>query len=212
MEEPLAMEAIRQTAQNIAPAKVLSTLAADKSTARYGSAVGLSGQLTLEDKSPVASLLVRIEGKSTADLNWRKLGSVNTGIDGKFATSILLAKPMTIRVATDSSWENSESISNEVPIQIERTVSLNAPGSEKAKTAFTITGAIRPRATGANVVLMKFSAGTWKSVANATTDETGSYSFNVPGEARSIVRYQVMVQADPIWRQVLSPEFSIIIR
>jgi hypothetical protein len=212
MEEPLAMEAIRQTAQNIAPAKVLSTLAADKSTARYGSAVGLSGQLTLEDKSPVASLLVRIEGKSTADLNWRKLGSVNTGIDGKFATSILLAKPMTIRVATDSSWENSESISNEVPIQIERTVSLSAPGSEKAKTAFTITGAIRPRATGANVVLMKFSAGTWKSVATATTDETGSYSFNVPGEARSIVRYQVMVQADPIWRQVLSPEFSIIIR
>ena len=212
MEEPLAMEAIRQAAQNIAPAKVISSLTADKLIARYGSAVNLSGQLTLEDKSPVAALLVRIEGKSAADLNWRKLGSVNTGIDGKFATSILLAKPMSIRVATDASWENSESISNEVPIQIERTVSLSAPGSEKAKVPFTITGAIRPRATGATVVLMKFSAGTWKNVATATTDETGSYSFNVPGEARSIVRYQVMVQADPIWRQVLSPEFSIIIR
>jgi spore germination protein YaaH len=212
MEEPLAMESIRQTALNIAPAKVISTLAVDKLEARYGSAINLSGQLTLEDKSPVASLLVRIEGKSAGDLNWRKLGSVSTGIDGKFATSILLAKPMSIRIATDASWESADSLSNEIDIQIDRTISISAPGSEKAKVGFAITGAIRPRAIGATVVLMKFTAGAWKSVATATTDETGNYNFTVSGEARSIVRYQVMVQADPIWRQVMTPEFSIIIR
>jgi len=59
---------------------------------------------------------------------------------------------------------------------------------------------------------MKFTAGAWKSVATATTDESGNYNFTVSGEARSIVRYQVMVQADPVWRQVVTPEFSIIIR
>jgi len=212
MEEPLAMEAIRQTALNIAPAKVISNLTADKLTARYGSAVNLSGQLTLEDKSPVASLVVRIEGKSAGDLNWRKLGSVITGIDGIFTTSILLAKPMNIRIATDASWESADSLSNELAIQIDRTISLNAPGSEKAKVAFVITGAIRPRATGATVVLMKFTSGAWKNVASATTDESGNYSFNLSGEARSIIRYQVVVQADPIWGQVTTPEFSIIIR
>jgi spore germination protein YaaH len=212
MEEPLAMEAIRQTALNIAPAKVISTLAVDNLIARYGSAIILNGQLTLEDKSPVASLLARIEGKSAGDLNWRKLGSVSTGVDGKFETSILLAKPMNIRIATDASWENAESLSNEIAIQIDRTISMSAPGSEKAKVAFAITGAIRPRATGATVVLMKFTAGAWKNLATTRTDESGNYSFTVPGEARSIVRYQVMVQADPIWRQVVTPEFSIIIR
>jgi hypothetical protein len=59
---------------------------------------------------------------------------------------------------------------------------------------------------------MKFTSGAWKNVASDTTDESGNYSFNLSGEARSIIRYQVVVQADPIWGQVTTPEFSIIIR
>ena len=59
---------------------------------------------------------------------------------------------------------------------------------------------------------MKYTAGTWKNVATATTDETGNFLFPNAGEARSIVRYQVIVEADSLWRQVAAPEFSIIIR
>jgi hypothetical protein len=55
-------------------------------------------------------------------------------------------------------------------------------------------------------------AGSWKSVATATTDEQGGFTFSLQGEKRSIVRYQVVVQSDAIWRQVAAPEFSIIIR
>ena len=212
MEEPLAMEAIRQTALNIAPAKVISTLSSDKTSALYGSAVNLSGQISLEDKSPVASLPIRIEGKSATDTTWRNLGSVNTSVDGKFATAILLAKPMNIRIATDGTWERAESLSNEVAVQIDRTISLSAPGTEKAKTVFLISGTVRPRSAGAVVSLMKYTAGTWKNVATATTDEKGNFIFPNAGEARSIVRYQVIVQADSVWRQVAAPEFSIIIR
>jgi hypothetical protein len=212
MEEPLAMEAIRQTALNIAPAKVISTLSSDKTSALYGSAVNLSGQISLEDKSPVALLPIRIEGKSATDTTWRNLGSANTSVDGKFATAILLAKPMNIRIATDGTWERAESLSNEVAVQIDRTISLSAPGTEKAKTAFLISGTVRPRSAGAVVSLMKYTAGTWKNVATATTDEKGNFIFPNAGEARSIVRYQVIVQADSVWRQVAAPEFSIIIR
>lgn len=212
MEEPLAMEAIRQTALKIAPAKVLSKLVVENLTARYGSAVNLSGELTYEDKSPAAALIAHIEGKSVGDLNWRKLGSVSTGVDGKFETSILLAKPMSVRIATDSNWESANSLSNDVAIQIDRTISLSAPGSEKVNVAFAINGTIRPRATGSTINLLKFTAGAWKNVATTTTNESGDYSFSVAGETRSIIRYQVMIQADPTWRQVVSPEFSIIIR
>jgi spore germination protein YaaH len=212
MEEPLAMEAIRQTALNIAPAKVLSTLTSDKTISLYGSAINLSGLVSLEDKSPVAALPIRIEGKSATDATWRNLGSVNTGIDGKFAASILLAKPINIRIATDGTWERAESFSNEVAIQIDRTISLSAPGTEKAKVPFQISGTVRPRSAGAVVSLMRYTAGTWKNVATATTDEKGNFLFPNAVEARSIVRYQVIVQADSIWRQVAAPEFSIIIR
>jgi hypothetical protein len=138
--------------------------------------------------------------------------AVNTGIDGKFAASILLAKPINIRIATDGTWERAESFSNEVAIQIDRTISLSAPGTEKAKVPFQISGTVRPRSAGAVVSLMRYTAGTWKNVATATTDEKGNFLFPNAGEARSIVRYQVIVQADSIWRQVAAPEFSIIIR
>jgi len=212
MEEPLAMESIRQTALNIAPAKVISTLATDKASALFASAINLSGQLALEDKSPVAAIQVRIEGKNAADSTWRLLGTINTGVDGKFVTPILLGKPTRVRIATEGTWERAESVSNELAIQIDRTISLSAPGTFKSGATFAITGVVRPRTAGAVVSLLKFSAGSWKSVATATTDEQGGFSLNVAGEGRSVARYQVVVQGDLVWRQVAAPEFSIIIR
>ena len=82
----------------------------------------------------------------------------------------------------------------------------------KSGTPFAISGVVRPRSAGATVSLMKYSAGAWKSVASAITDAQGGFTFAISGEKRSIVRYQVLVQGDSIWRQVAAPEFSIIIR
>ena len=212
MEEPLAMEAIRQTALNIAPAKVLSVLNIDKTNSLYGGAVNLSSQLTLEDLSPVANVPIRIEGKSAADTNWRLLGGAVTGVDGKFSTPILLGKPTTIRIATDGTWERAESLSNEISVLIDRTISITAPGTVKSQTPFAIEGVVRPRTAGALVSLMKFNAGAWKSVVTVTTNDQGVFNFAVEGQGRQVARYQILVGADQIWRQVAAPEFSIIIR
>jgi hypothetical protein len=212
MEEPLAMESIRQTAINIAPAKVLSALTSDKTASLYGRAINLSGQITLEDTTPVAAIPVRIEGKSATDPTWRLLGTITTGADGRFVIPILLGKPTSIRLATDGTWDRAESLSNELAIQIDRTISLSAPATMKRGIPFAISGVVRPRSAGATVSLMKYTAGAWKSVATATTDEQGGFTFSIQGEKRSIVRYQVLVQSDTNWRQVAAPEFSIIIR
>ena len=212
MEEPLAMEAIRQTALSIAPAKVLSALSSDKTNALYGSAVNLSSQLTLEDLSPVANVPLRIEGKSATDSTWRVLGGATTGVDGKFATPILLGKSTVIRIATDGTWERAESLSNEISVLIDRTISIAAPGTVKSLAPFAIEGVVRPRTVGALVSLMKFNAGSWKSVATATTSEQGVFNFAIEGQGRQVARYQILVGADQIWRQVAAPEFSIIIR
>ena len=212
MEEPLAMESIRQTAITIAPAKVLSALTSDKAASLYARAINLSGQITLEDTTPVAAIPVRIEGKSATDPTWRLLGTITTGADGRFVIPILLGKPTSIRLATDGTWDRAESLSNELAIQIDRTISLSAPATMKRGTPFAISGVVRPRSAGATVSLMKYTAGAWKSVATATTDEQGGFTFSIQGEKRSIVRYQVLVQSDTTWRQVAAPEFSIIIR
>ena len=212
MEEPLAMEAIRQTALGIAPVKVISALTVDKSAALFGSAISITSQLTLEDKSPAANLPLRIEGKSASDATWRILGTAVTGVDGRFTTPILLGKSTAIRIATDGTWERAQSVSNEIPVLIDRTISISAPGSVKANVQFVIDGVIRPRSAGARVTLMKFGAGSWKSVATATTNEQGVFAFAIDKQGRQVARYQVIVEGDQLWRQVVAPEFSIIIR
>jgi spore germination protein YaaH/5-hydroxyisourate hydrolase-like protein (transthyretin family) len=212
MEEPLAMEAIRQTALGISPVKVISTLAVDKASALYGNSISITSQLNLEDKSPAANLPLRIEGKSATDATWRVLGSATTGVDGRFTTPILLGKSTVLRIVTDGSWERAESLSNEISILIDRTISISAPGTVKANSSFVIDGVVRPRISGAQLSLMKFSAGTWKKVGTAITNEQGAFAFAVDKEPRQVARYQIIVEADQIWRQVAAPEFSIIIR
>lgn len=212
MEEPLAMEAIRQTALGISPVKVISTLTVDKTAALYGNSVSISAQLNLEDKSPAANLPLRIEGKSANDATWRVLGTAVTGVDGRFTTPILLGKATSIRIATDGTWERAESLSNEISILIDRTISISAPGTVKANSSFAIDGVVRPRSAGAQVSLMKFSAGAWKKVAIATTNEQGVFAFALEKEPRQVARYQIIVEGDELWRQVAAPEFSIIIR
>ena len=212
MEEPLAMEAIRQTALGIAPVKVVSALTVDKTTALYGNSVLISAQLNLEDKSPAANLPLRIEGKSANDATWRVLGTAVTGVDGRFTTPILLGKATVIRIATDGTWERAESLSNEISVLVDRTISISAPGTVKANSSFAIDGVVRPRSAGAQVSLMKLSAGAWKKVAIATTNEQGIFAFALEKEPRQVARYQIIVEGDQLWRQVAAPEFSIIIR
>ncbi|MCX6441730.1 MAG: glycosyl hydrolase family 18 protein [Actinobacteria bacterium] len=212
MEEPLAMEAIRQTALGIAPVKVISALTVDRTVALYGNSISISAQLNSEDKSPAANLPLRIEGKSASDATWRILGTAVTGVDGRFTTPILLGKSTAIRIATDGTWERAESLSNEISILVDRTISISAPGTVKANSSFAIDGVVRPRSVGAQVSLMKFSAGAWKKVAIATTNEQGVFAFALEKEPRQVARYQIIVEGDQLWRQVAAPEFSIIIR
>jgi hypothetical protein len=215
MEDPVAMDLIREVGQKMAQAKVLSALKTDRTATLYGRPITLSGefkQITLEETSAVVSAPVEIQGKSVGEDDWRLLGTVDSGLDGKFTAPILLGKPTIIKLVTKETWDRTGSSSNEIAIQIDRTISLSAPGTMKRGAPFAISGVVRPRSAGATVSLMKYTAGAWKSVATATTDEQGGFTFAISGEKRSIVRYQVLVQGDEIWRQVAAPEFSIIIR
>ena len=84
MEEPLAMESIRNVARNIAPDKVSVTASIDKSEMNYGTAFTVSAQFTIKDKSPIVNLAVSINERS-CDLsqNPRTLATAITNFEGK---------------------------------------------------------------------------------------------------------------------------------
>ena len=213
MEEPLAMESIRQVAKEIAPDQVAVTAAIDNSTIDYGNPITVTATFTIKDKSPVAGVPVRIEGKSAGDTNWRTLATVTTGIDGKIEKAVLVGKSTAVRVYSDSTWERTEGASSEFPIVVNRLLVISAPGTAKSSVATVITGNIRPRIAGASVQLEKLVGKEWKPLDVAVlTDAQGNFSLNLSGQTRGVSSFRISVAADSLWSAVLSPIFNIIVR
>ena len=213
MEEPLAMEAIRTVAKEIAPDQVTAVATVNKSEVQYGRAIDISAQFSIKDKSPIANLPVRIEGKSLGDVNWRTLSNAVTDAEGKIQKSLLLGKSTSIRVFSESSWERTEGVSAEFPIAVNRELFVDSPTSAKAGNSFEITGTVKPRTTSATVRVEKLTGKKREPIgADVTTDAQGNFALKVNGQSRGIFAFRVTVVEDENWKVVTSPTFNIIIR
>jgi 5-hydroxyisourate hydrolase-like protein (transthyretin family) len=207
------MESIRQVAKAIAPDQVSVTAAIDKSLVEYGNPITVSATFTIKDKSPVAGVTVRIEGRSAGDSNWRTLATVVTGIDGKIEKAVLVGKSTAVRIYSDSTWERSEGVSSELPVTVNRLLVVSAPGTMKASASAIITGNIRPRSAGVPVQLEKLVGKEWKLVDQAVaTDAQGNFSITLASQQRGVATFRVTVPFDVLWNAVASPAFNIIIR
>ena len=213
MEEPLAMEAIRTVAKSVAPDQVTLTAAIDKNVVDYGNPITVNALLTIKDKSAVAGVPVRIEGKSQGDSTWRLLATATSGIDGKIEKAVIVGKSTAIRVASDATWERTEGLSPEFPVSVNRLLVVSAPATVKSATAITISGNIRPRLAGSSVALERLVGKEWKAAGTAVlTDAQGNFTITLSGYPRGVVPLRVTVAADSLWNVVSSPTFNIIIR
>ena len=119
---------------------------------------------------------------------------------------------MMLRLATDGTWDRAESRSNEIAVVIDRRISLSAPATGRSYVPIEISGVISPRSADSKIILMRYSRGTWKQLQTTLRSENGEFSFLVENLGRSIAKFQVIVEEDQVWQQVVAPEFSIIIR
>jgi hypothetical protein len=180
MEEPLAMEAIRTVAKSVAPDQVTLTAAIDKNVVDYGNPITVNALLTIKDKSAVAGVPVRIEGKSQGDSTWRLLATATSGIDGKIEKAVIVGKSTAIRVASDATWERTEGLSPEFPVSVNRLLVVSAPATVKSATAITISGNIRPRLAGSSVALERLVGKEWKAAGTAVlTDAQGNFTISL---------------------------------
>lgn len=208
-EEPLAMVAIREVATGIAPAQLESTLSASKTEVSYGNPVTLSGQITLKDKTPVASLAFTVEG-TYPDGTVRTLTTGVTAADGTYALPMLIGKSVSLQVLTEPSWERAASATQPIAITVMRNLIIDSPTSVKAGSSLTISGVILPRLADASVTLTLASG---KVIgAPVLTDLQGSFTLTIPAQARGISTYQIAVAADTQWPLLKSETFSIIVR
>lgn len=213
MEEPLALEGIRNVAKAIAPDQITASITVDKSAIEYGDPISVSGTFTIKDKSPLVNVLVRIEGKSAGDTTWRLLTTATTDASGKFTKPLLIGKATTIRAYSEGTWERSEGISNEAPISMSRLIFVTAPVSVKKSDSFTVTGSIRPRSAGTFIQIEKLVSGKWQPFGSTlTTDAQGSFVLPVVAQPKGVLTLRVSVAAEAQWPIAISSPFSILIR
>jgi hypothetical protein len=213
MEEPLAMEAVRQVAKDIAPDQVNVVASLDKPTVDYGNPITVSATLTIKDNSPLANVPIRIEGKSSGDADWRLLATSATDMEGHIERPLIVGRSTSIRIYSDSTWDRTEGISPEIPLKINRTLSLTAPGTARSHEAISISGYIRPRNAGTYIQVERFENGVWKElVLPVVTDAQGAFTINLPGQTRGVMALHVRIASDAGWAEVISPTFNIIIR
>ena len=213
MEEPLALEGIRTVAKSIAPDQVIANLAVDTATIEYGDPITLSGTFTIKDKSPLAGVVVRIEGKSPGDATWRTLTTATTDINGKITKPMLIGKATSIRATTEGTWERNDGLSNEVAISVSRLLNINAPATVKRGETVTVTGSLRPRTSGTFMTLESLVAGKWVSVGTAVpTDALGAFTFNLPAQSKGSLTLRISAAAENLYPLATSPQFSILIR
>jgi spore germination protein YaaH len=213
MEEPLAMESIRTVAKAIAPDQVSVVASVDQSEVNFGTPISISAQLSIKDKSPVANLAVRVEGKSAGESTWRTLSTAVTNAEGRVEKRVLLGKSTTIRIVSDASWERSEGSSVEMPVTIKRLINITAPTSIKSATQFQISGAVIPRTVGASVTIEKLVGNEWKAIAEpVSTDAQGNFAVMVAAQTRGVLTLRAIVSEDANWAALTGQTFNIIIR
>jgi spore germination protein YaaH len=213
MEEPLALEGIRNVAKAIAPDQVSAAITVDKSAIEYGDPITVSGTFTIKDKSPLANVSVRIEGKSPGETTWRLLTTATTDMAGKFSKPILIGRPTSIRAYSEGTWERGEGISNEAPVVMSRLLFITAPASVKKSESFTVTGSIRPRIAGTFIQAEKLVAGKWQPFGSIqTTDAQGAFVLPITSQPRGVLTLRISVAAQALWPITTSAPFSILIR
>lgn len=213
MEEPLALEGVRNVAKAIAPDQVAATVAIDKTAIEYGDPISVSGTFTIKDKSPLSNVSIRIEGKSLGDSTWRLLTTATTDAFGKFAKPLLIGKATTIRAYSEGTWERNEGISNEVAVTMSRLIFAAAPASVKKGETVTVTGSIRPRSAGTFIQVERLVSGKWQPFGTiVTTDAQGGFTVSAIAAQKGVLTLRVNAAAEAQWPIASTPAFSILIR
>ena len=213
MEEPLALEGVRNVAKAIAPDQVTAAIAIDKSAIEYGDPISISGTFTIKDKTPLINTSIRVEGKSPGESTWRVLTTATTDAAGKFTKPLLVGRATAIRALSEGTWERGEGISNEVSVSMTRLIYFSAPASIKKGESLAVTGSLRPRSAGTFIQLEKLNAGKWQPFGTiVTTDAQGAFTIPLTATSKGVLTLRVSAAAEALWPIASTEPFSILIR
>ncbi len=211
MEEQSATDGIRATALTIAPDAVLLSLSSDQLAIKYGSLVNLTGLATSKDKTVLPEFPVTLEFKGFDESTWRQIGKPITTETGSFTTSIYLAKSGKLRITSEGSWDRGAGLSTEISITVNPRLSITAPTSAKAGTAFKVIVSALPTTASTQVALQRFDGKVWKTVVLAPLLAIGT-ELSQTELIRGVYTYQILVFDSADSTESTSPPFVVLVR
>jgi hypothetical protein len=214
MEDLAATTAMRSVGLAIAPDTVLSTLTIEQVNRKgtfYGGVFTVRGGLTLKDKSPVAGIPVSLEIKHLNENAWTPIAELISGVDGTVSAPVTIGSSASFRFTTQGTWERSESVSNEEKVVLLSRIALNRPTTVKSGKDLIVQGTLLPRLIGQVVVIQKYASGKWQNIGTATTTAAnGEFQLNTIEAKKGVIKLRVQVTTTN--EQVLSPEFTVVVR
>ena len=212
MEDPGALDAVRQVAQSIAPDQVIGALTTQANELSYGTPIDVKAVFSLADKQPIVGLQVRVEGLNAGETIWRTLADAITSEDGSIATSVLVGKSISLRVSSDGTWDRNSSQSPPQAIAITRRISIVSPASSPLGVPIRISGVVQPHAAGVQISLQEFILGKWQSSPQgAMTDSSGKFEILITKGSRGFAQYRLSTSADAQLKGVTSSIFNVVI-
>jgi len=208
MENVAAMSAVREIAKSIAPDQVVATISTDLEQIPYGSIVNLNASFKLPDKTPVSALNVRFEIKNSNDTNWRSISVGTTDAAGLISLPVVIGEKSSIRLVSEGSWERDEGKTAEKTISVVPKIVLPLPTSVKVGATYPVTGQLFPRVAGVKLSVVQDG----KPATSVTTDNNGSFTFNIAPATTGVHTYQLLMNASPKNSAASSEIFTILVR
>jgi hypothetical protein len=203
MEDATAAQALHDLAKNV----VTEVLTADNLNTELGSAINLTGTLTLPNSTPATNLPVRVEGKNSSS-DWHQLYTTTTGPDGLVKLSGKFGENTSLRIATDGTPGLFSSQSPQIDIKVSRAISWSAPASIKHDAPYVIKGQVQPKSANTNVKLLINGAVS----ATAITDVDGRFTIPLNYGKLGFINVKLSIDSDNRFSNSNSTTTQILVR
>jgi len=207
MEDPSAMNAVRQVALSIAPDKVLAAISGAPSLLSYGDSGLFVGRFTLADGTAVVGIPVTIQ-VTTPDKDIPTAYTAVTGADGSVAINVIPSESTTVTMHSASTWTKLASNTQGVSIMPTRLISIQAPQSMKAGATYYVTGSVQPVAAGVSLTITDGRS----VIGTGVSDASGNYSIAVTESDVGIYALHAQTASDARYLASASATATVLVR
>jgi hypothetical protein len=195
-----------------APTATRLSFASSPSSIKHGAVTTLSGRLTTAAGAPLAGRAVRISFRTRGTIRWALLSTRTTSATGSFSGTHRAVSSLdyTVTWPGDATYA-AATRTGRVDVAPVVTAVLSAP-VVRPGGRLVLRGTVTPAHAGQRVQRQQYVGRRWVTLATATLDARGAYTFPVTTASKGTKSYRVVKPADTDHLVGVSPTVVLTVR